>query len=174
MQWVPREGWLVLRASEILMEMVTLAEKQQIEARLQVLIDNRVVIARRIAEARALGDLKENGDYHAAREQQGMDEADIRRLQQRLANLSVIDENMSKAMAGTIFIGSMVKMREVGKKNIELIKLVGDSSNEMPDDYDEVTATSPMGTALLKAKVGDVVGVDTPRGRMRFEILEIN
>ena len=53
------------------------------------------------AEARAMGDLKENGDYHAAREQQGMDEAEIRRLEERLRNVSILDEKMSKAFAGT-------------------------------------------------------------------------
>ena len=84
------------------MELLTLAEKQGLEARLKALIDNRPVIATRIAEARAMGDLKENGDYHAAREQQGMDEAEIRRLEERLRNVSILDEKMSKAFAGTV------------------------------------------------------------------------
>jgi len=155
------------------MEMVTPAEKQQIEARLAALVDNRPVISNRIAEARALGDLKENGDYHAAREQQGMDEAEIRRLTQRLASISVIDEKMSKSFEGTVFIGCMVKLREVGNGDEELYKLVGEASVEMPTDYVEVTATSPMGEALLKAKIGDVVRVNAPRGTKKFEVIEI-
>lgn len=153
--------------------MVTPAEKQQIEARLAALVDNRPVISNRIAEARALGDLKENGDYHAAREQQGMDEAEIRRLTQRLASISVIDEKMSKSFEGTVFIGCMVKLREVGNGDEELYKLVGEASVEMPTDYVEVTATSPMGEALLKAKIGDVVRVNAPRGTKKFEVIEI-
>jgi len=60
------------------MELMTQAEKEQVEARLATLIANRPALARRISEARELGDLKENGDYHAAREAQGMEEAEIR------------------------------------------------------------------------------------------------
>lgn len=155
------------------MELVTKAEREQIEARLNALIANRSVISVRIAEARAMGDLKENGDYHAAREQQGIDEADIRRLQQRLANMSVIDEKMSKAVEGVVFIGATVKLREVGNGDEDLYKLVGEASTVMPMDYVEVTATSPMGEALLKATVGEVIRVNAPRGTKQFEIVEI-
>ena len=67
------------------MELLSKSEKTQLEQRLADLVANRAVISKRIAEARELGDLKENGDYHAAREQQGIEEAEIRRLEQRLA-----------------------------------------------------------------------------------------
>ncbi|MBL9002178.1 MAG: transcription elongation factor GreA [Phycisphaerae bacterium] len=155
------------------MELVTKAEREQIEARLNALIANRPVISTRIAEARALGDLKENGDYHAAREQQGLEEAEIRRLQDRLKNMSVIDEKMSKAVEGLVFLGAMVKLREVGNGDEDIYKLVGEASTIMPADYVEVTATSPMGEALLKAKVGSVIRVSAPRGVKQFEIVEI-
>jgi transcription elongation factor GreA len=155
------------------MEMVTKAEKEQLDARLAALIANRPEIAKRIAEARSHGDLRENGDYHAAREQQGMDEAEIRRLSERLANLSVIDEKMTKALAGTVFIGCTVKLREEGSGDEDTYKLVGEASPVMPTDYVEVTATSPMGEALLKAKVGDTVRVNAPRGMKRFAVIEI-
>ncbi|MBS0197951.1 MAG: transcription elongation factor GreA [Planctomycetes bacterium] len=155
------------------MEMVTKAEKEQIEGRLTALIANRTVLSQRIAEARALGDLKENGDYHAAREQQGMEEAEIRRIQQRLSSLSVIDEKMSKALVDTVFIGCTVRLREEGNGDEDLYKLVGESSTVMPMDYVEVTATSPMGEALLKAKIGDVVRVNAPRGMKQFRVVEI-
>lgn len=155
------------------MEMVTQAEKEQIEARLAALIANRAAISQRIAEARAHGDLRENGDYHAAREQQGMDEAEIRRLQEKLAGISVIDEKMSKALADTVFVGCTVKLREEGSGDEDLYKLVGDASSTMPSDYFEVTVTSPLGEALLKTKVGDTVRVTTPRGVKRFTVLEI-
>ena len=74
------------------MELLNKSEKEQLESRLAHLIANRAVLSKRIAEARELGDLKENGDYHAAREQQGLEEAEIRRLEQRLASVKVIDE----------------------------------------------------------------------------------
>jgi transcription elongation factor GreA len=155
------------------MELLTLAEKQGLEARLKALIDNRPVIATRIAEARALGDLKENGDYHAAREQQGMEEAEIRRLEDRLRNVSVIDEKIGKALAGVVFLGCTVKLREVGTDDEDLYRLVGEASGNMSGDVVEVTATSPMGEALLKSKVGEEIRVNAPRGVKRFLIVEI-
>jgi transcription elongation factor GreA len=155
------------------MELVTQAEKEQLQARLAQLVGNRSAISLRIAEARALGDLKENGDYHAAREQQGMEEAEIRRLEQRLSNLSVIDEKMSRAVEGVVFLGSTVKLRELGSGDEDLYKLVGEASGTVPADYVEVTATSPMGEALMKSRVGQVVRVNAPRGVKQFEIVEI-
>jgi transcription elongation factor GreA len=153
------------------MELVTKAEKEAIEARLAALVANRPVITQRIAEARALGDLKENGDYHAAREQQGIEEADIRRYQERLADMSVVDDGHKDS--GIVFIGATVRMAEEGSKEPELFKLVGDFSGADSDEVTEVTATSPMGEALMKARTGEVVSVRTPRGVKKFKILEI-
>jgi transcription elongation factor GreA len=161
------------------MELVTKQEREQIEARLAALIANRGPLSARIAEARALGDLKENGDYHAAREQQGIEEAEIRRLQERLANMSVIDEKMAKAVEGVVFIGSTVRLQEMVDENTpkntdpETIRLVGDFSGTESDEYDEVTATSPMGEALLKTRVGDIVRYNAPRGVKIYKVLEI-
>lgn len=155
------------------MELVTPAEKLQLEARLAALIANRPVMSNRIAEARALGDLKENGDYHAAREQQGMEEAEIRRLQERMSNISVIDEKMSKAVEGVVFLGNIVKLREVGNGDEDLYRLVGETSGSAVADYVEVTMNSPMGEALMKAKVGSVIRVTAPRGVKQFEVVEI-
>jgi transcription elongation factor GreA len=153
------------------MEMLTKAEKDSIEARLRALVANRPVVSQRIAEARELGDLRENGDYHAAREQQGMEEAEIRRLTERLAGASLINEQQKSL--GVVFIGSMVTIREQGTDEREKIKIVGDPSGTIADDYMEVTASSPMGDAMMKASVGDVVTVRTPRGPKKFEILSI-
>lgn len=154
------------------MEMVTKAEREQIEARLAALIANRPVISTRIAEARALGDLKENGDYHAAREQQGMEEAEIRRLESRLADVSVVDD--SHKASGIVFIGATVRMKEEGTRfEAELFRLVGEASGSLSEEVTEVTANSPMGEALMKARVGEVVSVRSPRGIKKFKILEI-
>lgn len=153
------------------MEMVTKAEKETIEARMNALIANRPVISLRIAEARALGDLRENGDYHAAREQQGVEEAEIRRLQERLANISVIDEKTR--VKGVVFIGATVRIQEVGDDEVETIRLVGEATGAVPAEIIEVTATSPMGEAMMKAQEGETVAVKTPRGVKKFKILEI-
>lgn len=156
------------------MDVITATEKEKLQARLDALIANRPVITERIAEARALGDLKENAEYHAAREQQGMDEAEIKRLESRIASAQVVDE--TKTADGVVFIGSTVKIREAGDDEIEIYRLVGESSGDDIDDDDdiiEVTATSPMGEAMMKARIGEVIRVNAPRGVKRFEILEI-
>lgn len=153
------------------MDVITADEKAKIKARLDELIANRPVITNRIAEARALGDLKENAEYHAAREQQGMDEAEIRRLEERLAKAQVVDE--SRTADGVAFIGSTVRIREVGDDEIETYRLVGEMSGNDDGDIVEVTANSPMGEALMKARVGDTVRVNAPRGVKRFEIVEV-
>jgi transcription elongation factor GreA len=152
------------------MEMVTKAEKDTLEKRLATLLANRPAVSQRIAEARAMGDLKENGDYHAAREQQGMEEAEIRRLQERLAAVSVVDE--SQKGTGIVFLGATVKMREKGSDEEELFRLVGEATNTGGDVF-EVTTNSPMGEALMKARVGETIAVRTPRGVKHFEILEL-
>jgi transcription elongation factor GreA len=153
------------------MEMVTKEEREALEARLADLINNRSVISRRIADARELGDLRENADYHAAREEQGMQEAEIRRLEERLANTSVIDDTRAKSM-GVVFIGATVRIREVGDEEIEVVRLVGEAGGGSVD-YIEATVSSPFGEALLKARVGEVVSVRGPRGVKQFEIIEI-
>jgi transcription elongation factor GreA len=155
------------------MEMVTRDEKKQLEERLAALLANRPLISQRIAEARANGDLKENADYHAAREEQGMQEAEIRRLEERLAKITIIDDKAHKG-TGVVFIGATIRIREVGSDEVELFRLVGESAGGgAAADYVEVTVNSPMGEALLKARVGEVVNVRTPRGIKKFEIIDL-
>lgn len=153
------------------MDVITADEKAKLKARLDALIANRSVISDRIAEARALGDLKENAEYHSAREQQGMEEAEIKRLEERIAKAQVVDD--TKTAEGVVFIGSTVKLREEGDDEVETYRLVGESSGSDDPNIIEVTATSPMGEALMKARVGETVRVNAPRGIKRFEILEI-
>jgi len=154
------------------MEMLTLTEKQKVEGRLAALKANRPVISLRIAEARALGDLKENGDYHAAREQQGMEEAEIRRLESRLASAQIVEDGAGKG-GDVVVLGSMVKIKDVEKGRTDTVKLVGEMATDPPEEYDEVTVTSPMGEALLKARIGETIRVNAPRGVKRFQIVEI-
>jgi len=154
------------------MDVITADEKAKLKERLNALIAHRSVISERIAEARALGDLKENAEYHAAREQQGMEEAEIKRLEVRLSSAQVVDE--SKTADGVVFIGSTVKLCEEGDDEIEIYRLVGESSGSDDPDVIEVTASSPMGEALMKARIGETVRVNAPRGVKRFKIIEVN
>jgi len=154
------------------MSLMTPEEKAQIEARLKELRSNRPILSQRIKEAKELGDLKENGEYHAAREQQGYEEAEIRRLEDRLATAHVVNTDAA-AEAGIVFLGSMVRLKDLATNRVETFKLVGEFSENPPDDYDEVTPDSPMGEALMKARVGDVVRFNAPRGEKAFEVLEL-
>lgn len=153
------------------MEFLTSEEKGRLEARLDQLKSNRPMLAVRIAEARALGDLKENADYHAAREDQAMEEAEIRALETRLAGVKVLSD--TPAVEGVVFIGATVKLRDVDTGEEDVYRLVGEASGSVSMDYVEVTTNSPMGESLMKARVGEVVRVDAPRRVMRFEVVEI-
>lgn len=153
------------------MNFITRDEKQQLEERLEELKARRPIITARIAEARAMGDLKENAEYHASREEQGLMEAEIRRLEERLKTAHIADE--SDIPQDMVFLGSTVKLRDLDDDSEDLYKLVGESSGRFDADEIEVTAASPMGEALLKARVGETVRVDLPRGTKRFQVVEI-
>jgi len=74
---------------------------------------------------------------------------------------------------GVVFVGATVKMREVDSGDEDVYRLVGEATNDPLLDYVEVTPNSPMGEALMKARVGETIRVDAPRKTARFEILEI-
>ncbi len=153
------------------MDYITPKDKTSLEEQLKDCHRLRRVLSERIGTARELGDLKENGDYHAAREDQGMNEAKIRQLEARLASAIVADgDSMPKDM---VFLGATVRLRDTESDAHEMYKLVGETSGNFDADYIEVTPTSPMGEALMKARVGEVVKVDSRRGEKRFEIVEI-
>jgi transcription elongation factor GreA len=154
------------------MEMLTPDERDQIETRVKALRENRQNISERIAEARALGDLKENAEYHAAREQQGLEEAEIRRLEDRLANAQIVNTDLARS-TGQVFLGTTVKLRDEESGEEELYRLVGDASPNLDSDIIEVTVTSPMGEALFKATQGETIRVRTRRGLKAFVIVEL-
>jgi transcription elongation factor GreA len=153
------------------MEFITPEDKKQLEAQLEALKGKRSSIRKRLSEARAQGDLSENAEYHSAREDQGLNEAEVRRLEALLKNAQVAATD--QVPADVVFLGSVVKLRDVGDDSVDLYKLVGASSGRFDGDEIEVTANSPMGEALMKARVGEVIKVDLPRGTKRYEIVEV-
>lgn len=153
------------------MEFLTAEEKERLEKKLADMVAQRPVLSKRIAEARALGDLKENADYHAAREDQGLNEAEIRRLEERLRDAKVLDASV--VPEDMVFLGARVKLRDLDTESEDVYKLVGEISGNFDSDEVEVSVGSPMGEALMKSRVGETVKVDLPRGPKRFEILEI-
>jgi len=153
------------------MEFISTQEKEQLEHKLVELKAKRPVLSKRIAEARALGDLKENADYHAARDDQGLNEAEIRRLEERLKQVSVAKEG--EVPQDIVFLGSVVRLKDITDGSLDVYKLVGESTGRFDLEEIEVTTASPMGEALMKARLGDVVKVELPRGVKQFEVVEI-
>ncbi len=127
----------------------------------------RIDIAKRIESARELGDLKENGDYHAAKEEQGKTEARIRQLEAMLAGAEIV-EGGGTDVVGT---GSVVSIRYEGDDDVERY-LLG-SIEERHDDVEVMSPGSPIGVALMGGKVGDVVTAETPGGPLKVEIVGV-
>ncbi len=154
------------------MEMISPEEKQKLTEQLEEMKAKRPEISQRIAEARELGDLKENADYHAAREDQGVNEARIRQLEERLGKAMVMGED-SSVPDDMVFLGATVKLRNVDNEDEMLYRLVGEATGVFSEEVIEVTSTSPMGSSLMRARIGEVIRVNLPRGIKRFEVVEI-
>jgi transcription elongation factor GreA len=156
------------------MQLLTKEEKQKLQEQLKGMIDQRPQIAARIAEAREKGDLRENADYHAAREELAMLEARIKDLEERLRSASVVDPN--DIPEDMVFLGSTVKVRDSRTGDMEMFRLVGEinkSSFDQDSDIMEVSAKSPLGEALMRARVGQTVRVSVPRGEIHYEVMEV-
>ena len=128
----------------------------------------RIDIARRIEVARELGDLSENGDYHAAKEEQGKMEGRIGRLSVILKNSQVVDASGADAVQ----VGCVVSIRYEGDTDVEQY-LVG-SIEERHSEHPIMSPGSPLGQALLGAKVGEVVSYEAPGGQLRVEVVGID
>jgi transcription elongation factor GreA len=153
------------------MEFLTADEKRELESRLEGLYRKRTELIERIADARSKGDLRENADYHAAREDHGMNDSLIRELEERLKKAKVTDESV--VPEGMVFVGATVRLREVDTGDEEMYKLVGEARVDFSLEYIEVSPNSPMGQSLMKARVGEKIRVDLPRGAKHYEIIEI-
>lgn len=121
-----------------------------------------------IKEARALGDLSENADYDAARNEQAQIEGRIKKLEQMIENVVVIEETSKDKVA----IGSTVAIRYVDDEDeTDEYKIVG--SQEANPFASKISNESPIAKALLNRKVGEIVTVDSPNGSYQVEITDI-
>src|ERR1035437_3327867 len=153
-------------------QILTAEEKAKLEEELRRLVNHRPVIAKAIAEAREKGDLKENADYHAARDEYSFNESQIKHMDERLKSLTVVDT--SSVPEGMVFLGSTVKLRELSSGEVETVRIVGEvGAIDGDSDIMEVSARSPLGEALVRARVGEKVNVNAKRGTLRYEILEL-
>lgn len=126
-------------------------------------------IVRKLAEARAEGDLKENAEYHAQRENQGLLQAKINELKTKLAKATIVD--VSQLPKDEVVFGCTVTVKDQDYGDEEEFTLVGAGE----DDYDSgrILCTSPIGQGLLGKKVGEVAEIEAPAGLMKFEVVKI-
>jgi transcription elongation factor GreA len=129
----------------------------------------RQEIVAKISAAREEGDLKENGGYHAAREEQGKNEARIRQLEEMLDKAEIL---APPADNGVVQPGMKVTTRFVGDDDVEVF-LLGSREIEAPDDIAVYSPESPLGQAVNGSSVGETVNFDAPNGKtMHVEVVD--
>ncbi|MDP8959636.1 MAG: transcription elongation factor GreA [Actinomycetota bacterium] len=128
--------------------------------------DGRRRMEERLAEARSQGDIRENADYEAAKDEQGLMEARIRHLRDVLERAEVGRVEDS----GSVGVGSLVRVVDDGGEETEY--LVAATENQVPG-YQLASPEGPLGRALLGAKPGDDVTYQAPRGDFTLRVLEV-
>jgi len=143
---------------------------EKVKAELAHLHDVKMLeVTKRVAAARDLGDLSENAEYHAAREDQGLLQAQIDLLRTKLAKAYIVDPN--QLPKDTVVFGSKVKVMDLDMDEEEEFELVGPGQDD--PDKNRILTTSPIGQGLLGKKKGEVAEIEVPRGKIRFKVLEI-
>ena len=145
------------------------------EAKLQEELRNlkleRPKITKAIAEAREHGDLKENAEYHAAREQQGMVEAKIKDIEFKLANSEII-ENKTSENKDQIIFGSFVELLNIEDNTKIKYQLVGEDEADLTKN--KISFNSPIGKGLMNKKIGDTIKISVPKGELNFKVINIS
>jgi len=142
------------------------ALKREIE---QLSTTRRREVAERIKVAREFGDIAENAEYDAAKNEQAMLEARIAKLEERLAAARVIEKR--EISKDVVSVGSTVRLRDVDAKQTVEYRIVG-SAEANPAEL-KLSNESPVGKAIIGHKKGETVEVTTPRGSLKYKILEI-
>lgn len=131
---------------------------------------DRPSISLQIAEARDKGDLSENAEYDAAKEAQGMLEARIAKLENIVANSRIIDE--SRIDTSKVQILNRVKIKNLKNNTILEYILVAEQEANLKEG--KLSVSTPIARGLIGKKLGDVVEINVPSGKMSFEIMEIS
>ena len=154
------------------MQIVSPQEKAELEKKREELYRMQIDVQERIRKAAALGDLSENAEYHFAKEENRSIQRQLAELEAKMKNISVVaTDNVPEDI---VFLGHTVKLLDLDDDSEQLVRLVGEAATPDPNsDILPVSVNSPMGEALMKARVGDTVKVRAPRGTMEFKILEI-
>ena len=135
--------------------------------RLKAVERPRIIAA--ISEARAHGDLSENAEYHAAKEQQGLNEARVADLEDKISRADVID--ITKLSGETIKFGATVSLEDDDNNEKVKYTIVGDLEANLREG--KISISSPIARALMGKSKGDSVEVTTPKGSRSFQVLKV-
>jgi transcription elongation factor GreA len=138
-------------------------------AELAALKAERPKISQEIGIARDHGDLKENAEYHAAKDKQGMCEARIAEIEDRLSRADVIDT--SKLSGDRVKFGAFVELEDMDSGKVVTYRLVG--ADESDIEQGKISITSPVARAIVGKEVGDEVRVQTPGGVRNYEVSDV-
>ena len=127
------------------------------------------MLAQRVAAARSEGDLSENAEYHGARESQGMLQAKINLLRDKLARAVIVERPTEST--GEVVFGATIRVKDLKFGDEEEYVLVG--AGEEDFDAGRINVASPLAQGFLGRKVGEKVEIDVPAGKLKYEILEV-
>jgi transcription elongation factor GreA len=130
---------------------------------------DRPASSRAIAEAREKGDLKENAEYDAAKEAQGMLEAKIKQLEGMIANAKIVDTNSIDTSKVTIL--TKVTITNMANKKVLTYQIVGEKEADLK--LGKISAGSPIGKGLMGKVRGDIAEIQVPTGMLTFRIDDI-
>jgi transcription elongation factor GreA len=148
---------------------ITTTGYEKLKAEIEQLKNERPKIIQAIAEARDHGDLKENAEYHAAREKQGMIEALLADLEDKFSRSEVVD--ISKLSGNKVKFGATVALENLDNGKKVTYKIVSDYEANLDEGL--ISSFSPVARALIKKEAGDEVEIKTPGGVFNYEIMEI-
>ncbi len=149
---------------------LTIRGAKLLREELKRLKEERPKISAAIAVARAHGDIKENAEYHAAKEQQGLAEARIRDIEGKLSNAQIIELDKVNA-SGKVVFGATVRLANLDSDEETRYQLVGEDEADIKSGL--LSIGSPIARALIGKEEGDVVEVVTPGGKLGYEITAI-
>ncbi|KLV07623.1 MULTISPECIES: transcription elongation factor GreA [Photobacterium] len=149
---------------------MTVRGEKMLREELDILMKRRPLISQAIAEARELGDLKENAEYHAAREEQGICEAQIRDIEYKLSMAQVIDVTKMQN-AGKVIFGSTVTLIDIDTDEEVTYQIVGDDEADIKAG--RISVNSPIARGLIGKMQDDEVSITTPGGKREFEISDV-
>lgn len=149
-------------------EFLTKEKKEELENELETRKgEKRQEILDRLAFAKSLGDLSENAEYHTSKDDQGKNEARISQIEAILKDAVVVEANTD----GTIGLGSTLTILHIDKKNEKKYQIVG--KEEADFSMGKISFDSPIGSALMDKKTGDIISVKTPRGETKYKIISV-